>query len=352
MNLETESDEEIEVEETIASRRKQLFALFYIFLSALLYGISFGYQRYAMLRGIGPITFNACRFPISTVLTIFAQFGLSSKAEALPADSSIRNSYYKVFETLKWGMFCGFFVFGGSVLQQIGLKTVQAAKMSFITGSYVIFVPIVEWFLPGFGLSLNWRVWLSAAVSVIGMLLLSGCVGEVSCFKYTGDIFMNGEMIIFISMLFWVVVLMATDVASKKVDCLSLAIVEDLVCSILTIIAALTLEHDMWIAPYSFIRESWDLILIVAIVEGAAVVFGILGQIYVSPSLTALISSTASVYTAIGGYLFLHEVLSIIELLGCGLILMATILVSCQMSENSQALGDKIVHDKVIYDSI
>ena len=118
---------------------------------------------------------------------------------------------------------------------------------------------------------------------------------------------MSGETIIFISLLFWVVVVMATDVAAKKVDCLSLAIVEDLVTSILTIIAALFLESEMLVYPYTAIMGSWDLILIVAAVEGAAVVFGILGQVHISPSTTALISSSASVYAAIGGYFFLHE---------------------------------------------
>jgi hypothetical protein len=93
------------------------------------------------------------------------------------------------------------------------------------------------------------------------------------------------------------------------VDCISLAVVEDLITSIFTIIAAIALEPDMLVYPYAAIRGSWDIIFIVAAVEGSAVVFGILGQVYINPSITALISSSASVYCAIAGYVFLDELM-------------------------------------------
>ena len=329
-----------------SSRVEHLTALLQIFASAILFGISFVYQRYAMLRGIGPITFNACRFPISTVLTLMVQYLLRLKK---PSSSvSVAAKTYTI-ETWKWGIFCGLFVFGGSVLQQIGLLTVQAAKMSFITGSYVIFVPIAEWCLPGFGLKLSRHIWLAAILSIVGMFLMSGCVGDLDCFSRKGNVLMSGETIIFISLLFWVVVVMATDVAAKKVDCLSLAIVEDLVTSILTIIAALFLESEMLVYPYTAIMGSWDLILIVAAVEGAAVVFGILGQVHISPSTTALISSSASVYAAIGGYFFLHESLRPIEMTGGALILLTTIYASCQIKNVEDTSTSRA---KISYSSI
>ena len=321
-----------------------LTALLQIFLSAVLFGVSFVYQRYAMLRGVGPITFNACRFPISTLLTLAVQYFLRLKSSPVAPLARIYTA-----ETWKWGMICGFFVFGGSVLQQVGLQTVQAAKMSFITGSYVIFVPIVEWFIPGFGLKLDYHIWLSAIVSIIGMYFLSGCAGTGDCFSSEDSFFMSGETMIVISMLFWVVVILTTDVASKKVDCLSLAVVEDLVTSIFTIIAAIAFEPEMLVYPYTVIRGSWDLILIVAAVEGGAVVFGILGQVHINPSVTALISSSASVYCAVGGYFFLHELLRPVEILGCVLILIATIYASCQIKidEPLALAGSKISYTSI-----
>ena len=328
---------------------KELVALFQIIASSVLFGISFVYQRYAMLRGIGPITFNACRFPISTVLTIFVQYLLNPKKSSVLASTSTQN--YSI-ETWKWGIFVGLFVFGGSLLQQIGLLTVQAAKMSFITGSYVIFVPIVEWCVPGFGLKLDWHIWLSAIVSIIGMFLLSGCAGSVDCFSYQENNSMNGETIIFISMLFWVVVILGTDVASKKVNCISLAVIEDLTTSVFTIAAAILLESNMLAYPYEKIRESWDLILIVGALEGSAVLLGTLSQIYISPSIVALISSSASVYTSIGGFFFLHEVLRPLEILGAVLILSATLYASYQVRNEESTPLVKSDGTRNLYSSI
>lgn len=329
--------------------KKEFIALLQVFASSVLFGISFVYQRYAMLRGIGPVTFNACRFPISTVLTILVQYLLRPRNSSVLASTTTQN--YSV-ETFKWGTICGIFVFGGSLLQQIGLLTVQAAKMSFITGSYVIFVPIAEWCVPGFGSKLNRHIWLSAIVSIFGMFLLSGCIGNEDCFSSHGNILMSGETIIFISMLFWVVVILATDVASKKVDCVSLAVIEDLITSILTIIAAILLESNMLIYPYQEIRECWDLILIVAAVEGSAVVLGILGQVYVNPSITALISSSASVYASLGGYFFLHEMLHPVEILGGVLILIATVYASHQIQNEESLPLLKSFGTKNLYSSV
>lgn len=36
--------------------------------SVLFFGLSFAVGRYAMLNNIGPLTFNACRYAVSTAL--------------------------------------------------------------------------------------------------------------------------------------------------------------------------------------------------------------------------------------------------------------------------------------------
>ena len=59
----------------------------------------------------------------------------------------------------------------------------------------------------------------------------------------------------------------------------------------------------MWVYPYVDIRRSYLDITVVAVVEVFAVMFSILGQIYVSPSLASLFFATASVYAALGGRL-------------------------------------------------
>ena len=63
-------------------------------------------------------------------------------------------------------------------MQQVGLESVSAGKTSFITGMFVVFVPILEYFTPGFGIQLNLQRWIAALVSLAGLYLLSGCAEE------------------------------------------------------------------------------------------------------------------------------------------------------------------------------
>lgn len=227
----------------------------------------------------------------------------------------------------RWGILCGLLVFGGSIFQQLGLLTVTAGKMSFITGSYVVFVPICEHLLPCIKSRLSVWIWISAVISVIGMFFLSGCLEE-SCFPTLNVNLTGGVASCFVSMFCWVFLLMFTDIAVRNADYLELAIVEDVVVSILTICMALWLEPAMWIFPFTSIRNSYLDITVVAMVEVFAVIFSILGQKYISPSLAALLFSTASVYAALGGYVFLGEGLTTPEIFGCVLIALATVVAS------------------------
>ena len=124
---------------------------------------------------------------------------------------------------------------------------------------------------------------------------------------------------------------MITDIACKETDYLDLAIVQEVICSVLALIVAPLIEPTMWIMPFNEIQYCWFDIAVVSVLEGFAVVFAILGQIYISPSLTALISSTASVYTAILGYIFLKESMRVPEVIGCVLIGFATLLASYRL---------------------
>ena len=329
------------IPENPSKEKGERLGLLYVCGSALLFGISFVFQRHAMLGGqmsIQPITFTACRFPITTLLTMCLKGCVwyrerEQQPTSLPAvlsetESMLPTLPSKYFAVWKWGLICGFFVAAGAVFQQLGLLTVSAGKMSFITGSYVVFVPIFEHILPCVTSRLTTRIWTSAVISVVGMYFLSGCMSE-DCFATTINInFGGGVAACFLSMFCWVFLLILTDMAVREVDYLELAIVEDVCVSVLTLSFALYFEPTMWISPYISIRESYVDLLVVAVVEVFAVIFSILGQIYISPSLAALLFSTASVYAALGGYIFLGEGLTIPELFGCSLIAVATVIAS------------------------
>lgn len=321
-------------------QQRERVATLQLFFSTTLFGISFIGQKVAMTEGIGPLTYTACRFIVSTLLLflfrpviqllIHSEIDVASRTENFES-RKVTNELYK------WASLCGLAAFGGSNLQQIGLGTVTAGKTAFITGMYVIFVPIVEWALPGFGLQLNWRVWASAAVSMLGMLFLSG---DFSMGATVGGVFSTGEIIVFISMLFWVVSIISADVGTKRgVDGVSFTLWEFAVSTILSIILAVIFESKYLIYPFHSILKSWKMILLVGVTEGVSFLFGTLGQMYIAPSRAALIYSLESVTAAVGAYFFLGEILSWKEFFGCFLMLSAAVFCSYESSLD-EAIAD------------
>jgi drug/metabolite transporter (DMT)-like permease len=151
---------------------RERIAKLQLFVSTLSFALSFVAQKHAVSQGLGPLAFTACRFIVSTTsLLLFRpllQYLLHSKVVSDNSESlQVSNATRELF---KWGIMCGVVLSAGSNLQQRGLQTVSASKTAFITGMYVIFVPIIECIC--FQSNLNWRVWLSAAISLTGMILI------------------------------------------------------------------------------------------------------------------------------------------------------------------------------------
>lgn len=127
-----------------------------IIASVIFYAIAFVASRDAMIGGsqLGPISFAACRFLVSTVLLYLVKPIVSQVFHVqVDSDDSPSNevTHGKYFHLLLWGGLCGLANFGASTLAQIGLVSVSAGKAGFITGMYVVFVPLAEYLIPGYG---------------------------------------------------------------------------------------------------------------------------------------------------------------------------------------------------------
>ena len=68
--------------------------------------------------------------------------------------------------------------------------------------------------------------------------------------------------------------------------------------------------------------------------SGVAYTFQILGQKGTDPAVASLIMSLESVFSAIGGWLILHQKLSVREAMGCALMFMAIVI--AQLPDRSQ----------------
>jgi drug/metabolite transporter (DMT)-like permease len=266
--------------------------------------------------GLGPVTYTACRFMVSTVLLVAYKVCRSvmfpeeiiisidddDESTDLITVGSKPNPNH-ILSLWFLGSLSGIANFGAGVLMQIGLTTVNAGKAGFITGMYVVFVPIVEFLIPGFGAHLTWKSWLAAIMCLFGLYLISGCAEQSVCL---GGAFKEGEALLVGCMFCWVIAIMADDVGAKSHDVYSLVCINFFVCTILTTALALIVEPHHWIYPFNAITSHIVTICTLAVTFSVGFIFTTLGQKYVQPSRASLLMSLESLVCIFIAYLVLN----------------------------------------------
>jgi drug/metabolite transporter (DMT)-like permease len=105
---------------------------------------------------------------ISTILYIAIRFGLAALIMAA--------MYWRTVRALTWpaiwmGVQIGFFMFGGYMFQVGGLRQTTPSKAAFVTGMYVVFVPII---LAVFGRRrISIWIWFGVISAIAGLYFLS-----------------------------------------------------------------------------------------------------------------------------------------------------------------------------------
>ena len=149
-------------------------------VSALIWGFAFVAQR-AGMQYIGPFTYNAIRFAMGGLFLIPIVY----KKQVLYKSSAKIN--------FKYGIILGLILFAASSFQQIGIIYTTAGNAGFITGMYVILVPIIGVII---GRKTFKSTWAGALLAVLGLYFLSS----------SENISMNfGNLLVLISSLFWAV---------------------------------------------------------------------------------------------------------------------------------------------------
>jgi drug/metabolite transporter (DMT)-like permease len=297
---------------------KEIRATLCLFLTALIWGVSFVAQVVGM-DFMRPFTFNAITFLLGAaslvpVILIFdcgrlgnAQLKRhgSNLAEPRQMNHSLLSAQLK--QLLKYGAICGLILFAASSLQQFGVEmTGSAGKSGFITGLYIILVPIAGMFM---GRRAEIFTWVGAAFAMLGMYFL--CVQEGF-----GSI-THGDAALLLGAFFWAAHIIAIDRFATKVSALKLSLLQFLVCGLLCAVCALATEPlvsaDLPKAVVPLLYRGIGSI-------GVAYTLQIIGQRHVAPAKASVIFSLESVFSAIGGALLIHEVMNGRSYLGCGLI--------------------------------
>jgi len=267
---------------------------FLLLLTAAIWGFAFVAQRIGM-ASVGPFTFNAIRFLLG---------GLSLIPLAVYLKIGRGNRSFR--QVLTAGIISGLVLFFGASLQQVGIVETTAGNAGFITGLYVVIVPVLGLFLRQ---QTGWATWLGAALAAFGLYLLSVTT------QFTMG---RGDAFVLIGAFFWAIHVLVIGYFSRRVDPLWLSIIQFLTCAILSGVTAFTTES---IHPALIWTARWPILYGGLLSVGVAYTLQVISQQKAHPAHAAILLSLESVFAALGGWLIMGEQLSARGLLGCGLML-------------------------------
>lgn len=267
-----------------------------LLLTAVIWGSGFIAQRVAA-QSLGVFFFNGCRFILASLVLL-----------------PISHLYLKLDgKMIRWSLLGGALLFMAGALQQAGMRWTTAANGGFITGLYVIIVPII--LLLGWRQKLSWLNWAAAVIAVVGVKLLS----SPGAMRLAA-----GDVLVLISAVIWAMHVIVVGKAAERLDLLAFSNGQFIVCALLNLAIAVFFD----LPSLAVLGGLWWTILYAGIFPSAiAFTLQVVGQKHAPPADAALILSLESVAAAVFGFFLLGEGLAAGQLLGCGLILVAILLV-------------------------
>ena len=283
-----------------------------LILCSFIWGMAFAAQSSAA-EVIGPFTFVCVRFLISGV-ALFAFWQLLRRKNAKSA-TPINWKRYLIL-----GSVLGVLLFGACALQQAGLSYTNTANSGFITALYIVMIPIISIFL---GKKVGKLVWLGVIVALVGMFLL--CIKEGFAVN-VGDLLTLGCAFVFSFHI------MTIDRYAGDMDSVLLSSIQFFACGIVALPFMLLTEKVV----AADILSCWVSIGYAAIFSGCmGYTLQMIGQKYCNPTLASLLMCLESVFAALGGWVLLNQRLSTRELIGCALMLGASVIAQLPDKKNA-----------------
>jgi len=277
-------------------------AIIMLWITAAIWGFAFVAQR-AGMEYIGPFTFNGIRFLLGSISLLPLLFWIKFKHNSPAA---------KKQNILKGGLIAGIVLFIAASLQQAGMVYTTAGKAGFITGFYVILVPLIGVFI---GQHITRLLWMGAFIALAGLYLLT--MSGTFVLQY-------GDLLILLSAFFWAV---HVQVINKLVDthaALPLSAFQFAICGILSLATGFLVET---VSMATIIQAAWPLLYGGLMSVGIAYTLQVVAQQHVHPAYASIILSFETVFAVIGGWLLLNEILSLRNLAGCLLMLTGIVIV-------------------------
>ena len=281
------------------NRRAHLKGDVLLLITAMIWGSAFVAQKVGMDH-IGPFMYTGIRFALGALfLTPFMLFLSHHRPFVL-------KHVQKGPSLIPAGMLAGVLLFAGTILQQIGIIYTTAGKAGFITGLYVVIVPL---------LGLIWRlrpgksVWAGALLAVGGLYLLTVQDGFSLCI---------GDTLVILCAFMYALHVLAIGWLAPRLDVLKLAVMQFWVCSGLSLAIGLFVEELTWTAVKG---AAVPLLYGGLLSVGVGFTLQVVAQRKAPPSHAAIIMSLETVFAVIAGMIILGEILPPRGWAGCALML-------------------------------
>ncbi len=277
-------------------RARELRADGLLLLAALIWGAAFVAQRMGMDH-VGPMTFNGVRFALGAL--VLAPFALRDPGAGNPAAMPTRGA-------LLGGLLAGLALFAGASFQQVGIMYTTAGNAGFITGLYVVIVPILGLFWrqrPGLG------VWIGAVLAAAGLYLLS----------VTGDLSISfGDLLVLVCAFCFAGHVLIIGWLAPRIPALRLSVLQYACCAALSFLAAAFTEE---IRLGGILDAALPILYGGLMSVGVAYTLQVVAQKDAPPAHASILLSLEGAFAALAGWALLGETMTTRGLTGCGLML-------------------------------
>jgi len=281
-----------------------------LLFNTLIWGGTFALIKSAF-TDISPLLFLGLRFSIAAL--IFLPFVYASLKKTNK-------------QTLIAGSVLGLFYFAGFTAQSLGLNLTTATKSGFITGTFVVFIPILQLIIEK--RKPKWFNLFSVFLVLIGLIMLSSKGENVLDFiNQLGSDFNLGDLLTLFCALLFAFQVVYVDVFTKKYDYLPMVFVQLLI----TGVGGFILSFIFSITSLEIVKFTINLSVVTAILYSAifastiATVIQLKFQKSVSPTKAGIIFSIEPIFAAVFAYFLLSEKISNFGLIGCVIIFIGLI---------------------------
>ncbi|MCX7831659.1 MAG: DMT family transporter [Actinobacteria bacterium] len=288
------------------SRTGEYISAVLLLFVGLIWGATFPVIKIA-IESTGALWFNAYRFLIAAILAflvlIFNGKKFSQEKGLVP-----------------YAFILGSLLAFGYTTQTVGLAYTESGKAGFITGLFVVLVPIFSSIV--FKKRPSAAVSLSVLLSLVGLALLS--LGK-------NFIPQKGDVLVFLCAVGYAIHIVIVDHITHRFNSLNLSMSQIIVAGLEMFILAYIIQPNL---PTPSRYAIFALFLTSIFATIVAFFIQIFAQKHLGPTKTALILLTEPVFAAVFGYLLLNEIFTMRKVLGSILLLVSMVIAEIFGHEN------------------